>query len=161
MPPLGPSSRTHTGRDGSARPGCWLASEKAVAAAVWSGASDSTVTARLGTVLSPALRTVIRSSVFSASRCVAGNVARVTFTGKVPDGSSESWRSPPPHPASATARSAGAPAHSHLLPRPFIARNPDTAAPLHAPVVERSLSAGESGGSRLALVCGFAYACGA
>ena len=91
-PPRGLASTTHTARWGSARPAC---SERA--------ANELTVTAMLGTVSLPVLRTAMTKRADLARCCLVGKLALTTPTWKVPDGSSASWRVPPPQPATATA----------------------------------------------------------
>src|SRR5512132_1681170 len=56
------------------------------------------VIARSGIVLSPVFATERVRVVFSASVCLLGKSALTIWTGKLPDGSSTSWRSPPPQP---------------------------------------------------------------
>ncbi len=66
----------------------------------------STVTAMFGIVSWPALRSVTTSAELLASFWSSGNSADTTSTGKSPSGSFSSWRSPPPHPATARRHSA-------------------------------------------------------
>src|SRR3954447_21739210 len=54
------------------------------------------VTARSGIVWSPTFLIASSRSLVSARRCRLGKFAFVTCTGKLPDGSVTSWRSPPP-----------------------------------------------------------------
>ena len=66
-------------------------------------ANELTVTATLGTVSLPVLRTAMTKRSGLARCCLVGKLALTTATWKVPDGSSASWRRPPPQPATANA----------------------------------------------------------
>src|SRR4051794_38418871 len=83
------------GRFGSASPSCLARSLR-----------PFTVTATLGTVLLPELRTRMRRRDCWATCWLSGNDARATSTSNVPSGSFASWRLPPPQPATTSARSA-------------------------------------------------------
>src|ERR1700736_336796 len=80
------------------------------------------VTARLGIVLDPALRTEITSCVCSDNRCDVGKLADVTCTGNFPLGSVASSRAPLPHPASPTTAARAA---KKLLPAPLLMARPN------------------------------------
>jgi hypothetical protein len=106
VPPSSPTSTIQTARLGSAKPGCWLRV-----------LNESTVTARSGIARESVFFTAIVSACCSARLCDDGNDALTTCIVKVPDGSLESCRSPPPHPATAKATTAVAsPAQAPLHP---------------------------------------------
>src|SRR5436190_1352959 len=74
-----------------------------------------TVTEMTGTFFGPGLRTEIRRSDVVARRCFAGNVALRISTGKLPFGSSASWRGPLPQPVATIAdRQSGARARAAI-----------------------------------------------
>ena len=100
-PPLGPSLRIQTGRAAlaSSEPrSCWPKATCASAATrplVW------TVTATVGSVCWSALRTFSLSCTLPAMCWTRGNEASTISTLNSPDGSSASWRAPPPQPTMA------------------------------------------------------------
>jgi hypothetical protein len=97
----------------------WL---KADAAPPFSRGAVSTVTATFGAVSLPEFWTRIFIDACWAIDCSAGNDASTTSTRNSPSGSSASWRSPPPQPASAIAPASSMAVGRVLRARAIMAR---------------------------------------
>src|SRR3954469_505237 len=116
------------GRRGSASDGSFF---------VWS--NDLTVTATFGIVFESTFLTVMLIVDRFASDWRFGNLASTTWILYVPSGSSASWRSPPPHPATKTAQASAAGMRRLVKARePYHRTRGDSTAPLSSRSITRS-----------------------